>query len=271
MEAELVDRIVTGVLAQLQRQPASVRPIAGPTATSLSASAASASGTLASAATEVVPPLTKTPAKELHAPSASAPAPGTLSLLIHEAVVTDKVLAERWRPGMAIQFGTKTIITPSARDWLQTRRIPHRRSTGTLAVVGAAPVLLLQHATAASKGAFLEVQRAGNGWRSEFTGTGSEAVATAVRLLATGETPAVGVLTDRPHWLSCEANRHAAVRAVAVTRDSDLPALQAELTPNLFAIDVNKRSSYELRRVLKSLGPLVLAASSSGGPNHAGR
>lgn len=229
-DSDLIDRIVSNVLAQLQPSGASRAITAEP------------------------PPV------ESPAPLVAAPVSKPVAIELLDPVITAKLLQDRATTASALRFGPKSLLTPSARDWLHTRKVAWSResitsATSTIATT-AARRLLISTVTPTVRAVQSTLSRELPGWGCDLIGKVNEAVEMATRLIATAEAELVVAFSDRAELLACYANRSAKVRAAVVSSVETLTAMAKSLGANLIVIDPNGRSYIELRNILRACAAL---------------
>lgn len=222
-----IEQIVASVLAQLQ-------PPAAPRSTTPTASAA--------------PP--------------SAPGAGPIELLA--AVLTAEQLAERVRPGQAVRIGARTLLTPTARDWLKTHKVSWSRLSPNAVVSGGNWQLLASTVTPAVRTLQDAVRRESPGWKQSLVGSATEAADAAVRAVTTAEVHGVLVITSQPEAVACLANRSPKIRAAVVTSADQLRLLAASLGPNVLAANPAGRSFIDLRNLVRGCAALGRPQAPSG-------
>jgi hypothetical protein len=212
--AEMVDRIVAGVLEQLQAPAAAAAPA--------SRSVAAANGPLE----------------------------------IRDAVITGALLETRGIVSGPVVFAAKAILTPSAVDFLSSRKIGWTRADGTLKpnMTSAAWLVLVSRSTPAVESALDVVSRQpGARWQRELLGCHREAARRAVGALCRGECEGVIAFTGKPEALACHANRNAQVRASAVETVERAKRVKRTMGANLFAVDPGEQSVFALRGLLREI------------------
>ncbi len=230
MDAALIDRIVTNVLEQLQPRVA-VRPAPVPTS--------SESTTTAAAAT----------VSEL----------SVVNLI--EPVITASLLQETVHNTKSVHIGAKALLTPAAKDWLQSRKITWSRTPAgkVSADTGKSHIrrrVLVSTVTPAVKSLQATLEREPSGWGAELIGRALEAVETAVRMLSTAEAELLLVFSDQADVIACYANRSPKVRAIVATTAEQLAGVARRVGANLLAVDPTGRSFIELRNLLRAAAAL---------------
>jgi hypothetical protein len=170
-------------------------------------------------------------------------------------VITAEILAERLRPGQTVRIGRRSILTPSARDWLAARKISCTRISGVNAASMTAASRWHVVVTAVTP-AVATLRQSLAGWKTELLGTPKEAAEYAVRVLCTGEADGVLGLCHAAESVACLANRHPKVRAAVLAAPGDLQELIAQLGPNLLVVNPRGKSFVDLRNLLRSVGGL---------------
>lgn len=221
-DSALVERIVASVLEQLQSRGAARVESPAPTAAPL-----------------------KAEPKELG--------------LTH-AVVTAAVLEQLTIPaGATLLVGPKTVLTPSAHDWLRQRQIAWKRSrtaVSSAAGDGARWHLLASTVTPTVRSLLDQVSRSHASWKRQLVGTAAEATETAVRSIATAETERVFVITGQADVVSCRANRNDRVRSAVIQSAEHLRGIEASLSPNVVVLDPQAKSLMELRQIVQACAVL---------------
>jgi hypothetical protein len=219
-DSALIDRIVAGVLQQLR--PAS--PAAAPMAVPLVASVLPAS---------------------------------TTDIELTLPVITAAVLEERVQPHQSVRLAAKSVLTPTARDWLKARRIKWSRAAQAITSVAAAGRQLLVCTVTPSMSSLRHhVSRELKGWKYELLGPTTEAVEKAAAAIHTADAELVLIVAQAAEVVACRLNRHKRVRCVALTSADHLSSLGATLSPNVLAFNPVGRSFVEIRNVLRKVAAL---------------
>lgn len=221
-EPDVIDRIVAGVLEQLQLSPvAAPRPVES-------------------------------------SPAPKPAEPKTTAIEIRESVITGTLLEERGVISGPIVFGQKSILTPSAREFLATRKLDWRRSdsaAGSKENISAKWLAIVTRSTPAVTAALdLIAKDAPAQWTRELSGCHREAATRATSAICRGECDSVVIVTRKPEAAVCRANRNPNVRGAVVMTAGRVKAIKAALGANLFAVDPTDRSAFELRNLLREIG-----------------
>ncbi len=226
-DSALIDRIVSNVLAQLQPSGSS-RAI--------------------------------TPPAEMPKPAPTVTVAKPVAIELQDPVITAKLLQDRAATASELRFGPKSLLTPSARDWLHTRKVSWSREAGPAATSASSSTavrrLLISTVTPTVRAVQGTLSRELPDWGCNLIGKATEVVETATRLLATAEAELVIAFSDRAELIACYANRSAKVRAAVVSSVETLTAIAKSLGANLIVIDPNGRSYIELRNILRACAAL---------------
>ena len=90
-------------------------------------------------------------------------------------------------------------------------------------------------------------------WHRELVGCHREAARLAIGALCRGECEGVIGFTGKPEALVCHANRNAQVRAAAVETVEQVKRIKHTVGANLFAVDPRERSVFALRNLLREI------------------
>jgi hypothetical protein len=96
-------------------------------------------------------------------------------------------------------------------------------------------------------------RQAGVRWLHELAGCHRDAAQRAVSALCRGECDGVIALTGKPEALACYANRTANVRAAAAATIERIKNVKRSVGANLFAIDPSEQSAFALRNLLREI------------------
>ncbi len=226
MDQALIEQIVSNVLAQLQ--PASVRSVVeSPKSTHKT--------------TTVVKPVVEKPAV----------------IELTASVITAGLLEETARVGQPLKIGRRSILTPSARDWLHTKRIDWSRidklasnGSGTTKLA-ARWQLIVQTVTPTVKALYDGLKRQPEGWKIELVGQAIEAATLAVGSISKAEHEGVVILSEFAEIIACRANRSDRVRAAVIADRKQLELTMQHLGVNVVCINPNGRTFIEMRNLLR--------------------
>jgi len=179
------------------------------------------------------------------------------AVALSQAVITADVLSSAVQPGQAVQIGTKSLLTPSAKDWLRQHQIIWQRgSESAVGHVASSPTmrgqLLLSSVTPTVRGAVDSVFRSLPNWQRQVGGSAKESADAAVRAITTAECDRVLITSRDADVVACRVNRHRAVRAAVVASGDHVRRVEAGLSPNVLVVDPDGRSFVELRNLFRS-------------------
>jgi hypothetical protein len=183
----------------------------------------------------------------------AAPTPATTEIALEHAVITAEVLSGKVQSGQTLRIGTKSVLTPTAHDWLRERRIRWQRAGRSLAsATTMRRLLLIGTVTPAVR----SVRESLSNWKQELLGTPMELAEAAVRGIASGEAEMVVAISDAADVVACRANRNNRVRAAVPTSLEHVQLLVEHLGPNVLVINPRGRSFVELRNLVRAIAAL---------------
>lgn len=232
LDPALIDRIVTNVLEQIRTPP-------GPRAVTPTSAL----------------PVTPTPPTK-PATSASAAMPSA-EYGVTDNIVTAAVLEQlRFPSGSALVVGPKSILTPSAHDWLRQRKVSWKRGRTEVAASATSATgawrLLAATVTPTVRSLLDHVSRAHPGWRRELTGKPQETVDVATRLITTAEAQRLLIITQSAELVAGLANRGDKVRAAVIASAERLRHVMTEWNCNVVVVSPEGRSLMELRAIVQT-------------------
>ncbi len=249
MNQGLIDEIVRGVLAQLQL--ASARPISQSQIRMQTVPVQSLP--LATANSPVI----ATSAPVVSEPSVVAlpPAPAKLvAIELTVPVITADVLEQSVKAGQSLRIGRNSILTPSARDWLNSKRTSWTRldkSAGTGGGQRAKWQVILQTVTPTVRSLQDGLRRLADGWKIEIVGQPLEAAVLATSLVSTAECDGVVIFTEQAELIACKANRNDRVRAAVMQNPKQWEQVVRTLSANVVCISPIGKTFIELRNLLR--------------------
>jgi len=185
-------------------------------------------------------------------------APST-EVLLDGPVITAELLADRVEAGQTLRIGPRAILTPTARDWLQQRKIRWKRShrsTNGKEHAATRRQLLINTITPAIRTLRESLPRELPGWKHELLGTAAEVADIATRAINAAEAEIVVAISDAADVVACRANRNSRVRAAVVASPEHMRLLVEHLGPNVLVINPRGRSFVELRNLLRAMSEL---------------
>ena len=249
MNQALIDEIVTSVLAQLQ--PASARPASAPQVRPQPVPATSLPTAAHTVIASSVPPVSTVP---VAASPVTLPAkPAAIELLF--PVITADVLEQSVRAGQSVRIGRHSILTPSARDWLNSKRTSWSRQDKAVGGVAGGQrarwQVILQTVTPTVRSLQDGLRRLADGWKVEIVGQPLEAAVLATSLVSTAECDGVVIFTEQAELIACKANRNDRVRAAVMQNPKQWEHVVRSLGANVVCISPIGRTFIELRNLLR--------------------
>lgn len=222
-ETALIDRIVTAVMEQLQTEAVTVR-----------------------AEETITEQAVNNDQKTLQ----------NTNGVIDECIVTAETLERKANGQKTVRIASRSLLTPSARDYLRAHGISLERTATDIAQATSAGhwTAIVVSKTAAVEQAIGDLSRtSGVEMARELAGTIKEAVESAVSGLCRAETAGVVIFASHSEKVACLANRNCRVRAAAVSDIPTIKSAKCQIGANLICIDPKGMSYFELRRLLQEL------------------
>ncbi|MFK7822372.1 MAG: hypothetical protein AB8G99_27000 [Planctomycetaceae bacterium] len=182
--------------------------------------------------------------------SAAAATPAVPSipsgLKIDDAVVTEGTLAGRLSGVSEVVFSARTVLTPTAKDYLRSHNISWTRSGsvggGKAAAGPVGPKVVATHSTVAVGSAFNSGDLVRIGVKDAARVVG-DAIGEGVVL----------VLTANPHSVAIELNRTAEIRAIALEDLTSAACAIRDSRANCVCAKPNGRSKDELSKLARTI------------------
>jgi hypothetical protein len=216
VDSSLVDRIVHGVLRQLQGPPVAEKPAPAPA--------------------------TPTPA--------AVPKSVGGDHKLAQSVITAGLIEEQVpRTASAVLVSPRAIITPAALDVVRARKLTIRRESAAGSQQQAKNVspllaIVVRNTPVVER---LSKQRA---WRRELLGCPDDAAKAAISSITRGDASAVVIFAAQNHRAACFVNRNASVKAAAVHSFDALRGALDQLRLNVLCIDPTGLSDFEITRMV---------------------
>ena len=178
-------------------------------------------------------------------------------LCLCENVITAELLEQRADGAKRIVIGAKSILTPSARDFLNSRDLDCKRqeADGTSTAARTDWKAIVVQTTPAVVAALDDAGRSTTDhWERELAGTVAEAVAFGVSVVSRAEAVGVVIFSNQAEAAACRANRNRQVRAAVVGDAQSVRRVKSQLGANLFCIAPAGKSYFELRNLLREIG-----------------
>jgi Arc/MetJ family transcription regulator len=167
-------------------------------------------------------------------------------LTIDDAVVTEATLAGRLSGLREVVFSARTVLTPTAKDYLRSNQISWTRSGTAVGAGGAAapvgPKVVATHSTVAVGSAFNSGDLVRIGVKDAARVVG-DAIGSGV----------VMVLTANPHSLAIEMNRTTEIRAIALEDLNSAATAIRNSQANCVCTKPNGRSKDELSKLARTI------------------
>jgi ribose 5-phosphate isomerase RpiB len=199
-------------------------------------------------------------------PAVSSGANANDSKVIAGRVITADSLAEQAKGQTKIQVQSEALLTPSANDWIRQNKVELVRGDVAQPTADQAPVtstasvkstsnnqtLIVVHDGSSVVDAVIEdLDRTSTIDRTETTS--AETAASLVIDKITGGANRVVVITEKTHWVACLANRNEQIRAATVNTVVEVNGVRSVMDGNVFAINANGRSFFELRNLVRAV------------------
>lgn len=162
----------------------------------------------------------------------------------------------------AVSVPEKAIITPAARDVAKERNIHLVRDvvgdsgTGTSLTPRSSTfsAYIIRHTETLTK--VLEDQLPNS--RRELLGCPDDAAKLAISDICRGDAAMVLIFAEQAHRAACLANRNEKVKAVIVRDIGDVKHVLKQLRANVWCVDPDGLSYFELRNLLREIVPLAV-------------
>ncbi|MCH7988137.1 MAG: hypothetical protein IID46_03185 [Planctomycetes bacterium] len=175
-------------------------------------------------------------------------------VVLHERVITEELLERQLNGAKRIEIGIKSVLTPSARDFLRQQKIEWQRQPETKSSNQKHWKAIVVQSTSAVTAALNDLEQSTEtNWKQEITGTTCEAVSAALSAICRAEADGVVIFTEKPESVACKANRNLKVRAAVVGDVRRTESIKTEMGVNLFCINPNGKNYIELRNLLRAV------------------
>ncbi|MBM83948.1 MAG: hypothetical protein CMJ78_25615 [Planctomycetaceae bacterium] len=169
---------------------------------------------------------------------------------LDDNVVTRDSLAAALGKHQKVVFGPKTVLTPTAHDYIRQHKIQWSRCTTTSATTADWPRLqvLVVNPSHAIDRAAREVNASRN-----IANSAADAASEAISLICRSECDTVVVLAEAAEVVACLANRNRAIRSGVVNSVDDAKSQQKLLGINVLSVKASQKSYVEVRNILKAV------------------
>jgi len=170
---------------------------------------------------------------------------------IFDNVVTAGTLSAQLGNARAVVFGPKTVLTPTAREFIRQNEIQWSRGDRTITTQTNATRChaLIVNSTSAVKRAIADTSSVDSSQANSVT----DAAQQAVSMICRSDCDAVVVFSDVAETIACLANRNRKVRGVVVSSANDAKSQQKLLGSNVLAVKPSLLSYVEVRNVLRAV------------------
>lgn len=169
-----------------------------------------------------------------------------------DRVITGDLLSEKVNRHGVIQIAGEAILTPSAEDWLRSRKVEVVRGEVKSQAAGSARWLAVVQSGSEAVSSVLDDAARTVSLKTESVESAADAARRATLDLRSGDAHGVVAFSTEADTVACLANREACSRAAAVRSVSDVRRIQNSMGCNLFAVDASGLGFFELRNILKS-------------------
>jgi hypothetical protein len=173
--------------------------------------------------------------------------------VLSDHVITEAVLEAKLNGARTVRFSPKAVLTPTARDYLRINKIDwsvaeHATASATKPSKTWAAVIV--SATSAVERSLADMLPTA---RKELLSCPDDAATFVISELSRGGFDGMIVFAKQTHRTACLANRHAAVKAVAVRDAAEVQAVRRQLRANVWCLDPSGKTYFELRNILKAI------------------
>ena len=182
--------------------------------------------------------------------------------VIADAVITEHTLLAVAKPGTSIKVGPRSILTPSAHDHLQSRKITWSRTQNLASTQSAARRLLI--ISNDFGGCDVDSGQMAHGLPlpcdTRTASTDAQAAQTALQQITSSRKDLIVVACDCAARVACLSNRDARLRAAVVDSRAEATRLSQTLGANVLCLDAAGKSTFELRHLVRSILTLPVPA-----------
>jgi hypothetical protein len=176
-------------------------------------------------------------------------------VLVADAVITEHTLLAAAQSAESITVGPRSVLTPSAHDYLRSRNITWSRTQdGVSAPSGVSRLLII---SSEPDPAGVDRTQVTDSllmpWETRTLTTDSQAAQAAVEHATSARRNLVVVACGCAARVACLANRDARVRAAVVDATADAQRLSRTLSANVLCVESRAKTSFELRHLIRSI------------------
>ena len=170
-----------------------------------------------------------------------------------DRVITEAVLESKLNGATSVRFSPKAVLTPTARDFLRVNKIDWSiapRATASASKQEKSWAAVIVSSTSAVDRALADMLPSA---RKELLSCPDDAATFAINELSRGGFDSAIIFARQTHRTACLANRHSAVKAVAIRDAAEVQAVRRQLRANVWCLDPSGRTYFELRNTLKAI------------------
>lgn len=175
------------------------------------------------------------------------------SALLTDRVVTEAVLESKLNGAKTVRFSPKAVLTPTARDFLRINKIEWsvaERANASPSKETQSWAAVVVSATSAVERALADMLPTAS---RELLSCPDDAATFAISELSRAGFDSAIIFAKQTHRTACLANRHSAVKAVAVRDAAEVQTVRRQLRANVWCLDPSGKTYFELRNILKAI------------------
>ncbi|QDT36485.1 hypothetical protein [Stratiformator vulcanicus] len=164
------------------------------------------------------------------------------AITIDAAVITESVLEKQWERKNVLKIGDRSLLTPSAKDFLKRNHVDWVRASTTVQPAeseGGAGRWLFYPVSVTKSGLSVSdrvIKNSKMAFRRELVGCPAEATDHATAELLRGAADGAIVITNEPEVAACRANRSRGIRGCVATDPDQVDRVTRQLNPNYWAV-----------------------------------
>jgi hypothetical protein len=202
----------------------------------------------------------------------SSPAP-TLSLTpieLLDAVITEETLKQRADAGGSIRVLATAILTPSARDYINTHQIAlhrHERNEHAGASSSLKPgTIIAAYLPEVARSLIAVLNKPSwSSWAVEMESGVEQVVDRARSVICRGEFQQALVFVKQPHKVACLVNRNSNCRAAVVNSGAEVRRARTEFAANVICVNLQQPTFMGLREIVRTCAETVDLAQEAAG------
>ena len=177
---------------------------------------------------------------------------GNSTVTITDNVVTAETLSKKLSGTNTVIFAPRTVLTPSARDFISKHNINWSRCDRAIDTQNSKPVrchALIVNSTPAIKQALAEMATV----ESTLADSVADASQRAISMICRSDCDVVVVFSDLAEMIACLANRNHQVRGAVANDANDAKSQQKSLGVNVLAVKPSLLSYVQVRNILSAV------------------